>query len=156
VILGRLDPPLSPSGKGKAAQLSNCCGAAIIVYSSPLRRAKETAERVSPLSPAILDDLSEIGYGDWDGRSWEDIEASDPELARRKQSDWFGVTPPGGEPWIAFRERVRRAGEQILQGPFPAVVVAHAAVNSVLAEMFTGSNPLEFSQEYGEVITLEI
>jgi len=33
-------------------------------------------------------------------------------------------------------------------------VVAHAAVNAVLAELLTGADPLIFQQKYGEVVGL--
>jgi broad specificity phosphatase PhoE len=142
VLLGQSDPPLSESGRGQAAELLR--GTRLeIAYTSPLRRARETAEFVARGAPIeIVDDLREITYGDWDGRTWAEIEAKDPEITRRKLEDWRGVTPPGGESWDEFEARVLRAFERIKCGPRPAAVVAHAAVNRVIAGVELG---------YGEV-----
>jgi broad specificity phosphatase PhoE len=89
-----------------------------------------------------MDDLREITYGAWDGWTWAEIEAADPELAARKLRDWRGITPLGGESWLDFAARVTRAFERIKTGPRPAAIVAHAAVNQVL----TG-----IDQAYGDV-----
>jgi broad specificity phosphatase PhoE len=138
VLLGQSDPPLSESGRRHAAELLR--GTRLeIVYTSPLRRARETAELIARGAPiAVVGDLREITYGDWDGRTWAEIHAKHPELARRKLEDWRGVTPPGGELWDEFEARVRRAFERIKCGPQPAALVAHAAVNRVLTGVDLG------------------
>lgn len=135
VLLGHSDPPLSEAGRAHAAMLLGDFKLAV-VYSSPLRRALETAQQIARGAPIeIVDDLREITYGAWDGRKWNEIEASDPQLAARKLRDWHGVTPPGGEPWEQFTARVRRSFERIFNGPRPAAMVAHAAVNQVIANI---------------------
>ena len=135
VLLGQCDPPLSERGRAHAATLLETV-ALSMVYSSPLHRAIETAERLARGAPIeVLDDLRELSLGTWDGRAWAEIEAEDPQLAARKHADWRGVTPPGGEVWADFEARVRRAFTKILAGPRPAAVVAHAAVLSVLAQV---------------------
>ena len=157
VLLGRLDPPLSEAGRAQAdGILAGISMKLAAVYCSPLLRARETADAMSSRAPIILDELLEIGYGDWDGNSWSEIERRWPDLARAKQDDWFGVTPPDGERWVDFRTRVVRAAGVIRRGPLPAAVVAHAAVNAVLAEEFAGADPLSFQQSYGEVLSIEI
>jgi alpha-ribazole phosphatase len=142
VLLGQCDPPLSEAGRMRAVELLKETRLAV-VYSSPLRRARETAELLARgAAIEIVDDLREITYGDWDGRTWAEIEARDPEMARRKMEDWRGVTPAGGEPWSEFVARVTFAFERIKVGPRPAAVVAHAAVNLVIAGV---------DMSYGEV-----
>ena len=132
VLLGQCDPPLSEPGRAHAAAL--LAGIELkAVYSSPLRRALETAEAIARGARiTIIDDLREITYGAWDGRTWVEIEAAEPGLAARKLLDWTGVTSPGGESWPSFAARVTRAFEQLRNGPRPAAVVGHAAVNQVL------------------------
>lgn len=134
VLLGQCDPPLSEAGRKHAASLA--LGDLAIVYSSPLKRALETAQAIAHAAPVeIIDDLREITYGAWDGLTWSEIEAANAHLAARKLADWRGVTPPGGEPWEIFAARVARAFERIRTGPRPAAIVAHAAVNQVIAKM---------------------
>ncbi len=144
VVLGRSDPPLSEAGRITAARLHLSVA---IAYTSPLRRACETAAQLG-VPMTILDDLAEISYGEWDGRTWQEIEQSHPELAARKHRDWRGVTPSGGEEWSAFATRVARALDRVRAGPFPAAIVAHAAVNAEIARLLSGVDPMTFQQEY--------
>jgi broad specificity phosphatase PhoE len=141
-LLGQCDPPLSDSGRDHAATL--LVGIRLIaVYSSPLRRALETAQAIARGVPVtIVDDFREITYGDWDGLTWAEIESAEPNLAARKLLDWTGVTPPGGETYSSFTARVTRAFDRISNGPRPAAIVAHAAVNQILCG---------FDQPYGGV-----
>jgi broad specificity phosphatase PhoE len=144
VLLGQCDPPLSEAGRAQAAALR--FPELAMVYSSPLRRALETAHAIAHGAPVeIVDDLREITYGAWDGRAWAEIEGEDPELAARKLRDWRGVTPPGGETWREFSTRVRGAFDRIRAGPRPAAIVAHAAVNQIITQV---------DQPYGGVYEL--
>ncbi|MFN3324709.1 MAG: histidine phosphatase family protein [Bryobacteraceae bacterium] len=154
VLLGRLDCALSGEGRRQAEAAMSSLKVAI-VYASPLRRARDTARCVrAPV--VVLNELAEISLGDWDGKSWAEVERQDPELARRKQQDWFNVTPPGAEPWSAFESRVLRALERIRRGPFPAAVVAHIAVNAALAHQAAGGDPVAFRQNYCEITEVEL
>lgn len=126
------------------------------IVSSPLRRALRTAELLFPdREITVVNELAEIAMGEWEGKPWEHIEAAWPELARRKMEDWTAITPPGGEPWPTFTARVTAGWMRVSTLPGPVAVVAHAGVNSVLAHLIAGTNPLEFSQSYEEVITFE-
>jgi broad specificity phosphatase PhoE len=142
VLLGQCDPPLSDAGRIEAELILEGVEVAM-VYTSPLRRALETAQILARGAPVqVMNDLREITYGAWDGQTWAEIEAADPDLALRKLRNWREVTPPGGELWDDFVARVKRAFDAIQQGPRPAVIVAHAGVNEILGA--TG-------QHYGDV-----
>lgn len=152
VLLGHANPPLSEAGRAAAAKLRLPVR---IVYTSPLRRALETADLFG-LRTVVLQGLAEISYGEWDGMSWDAIESRYPELARRKQVDWHGVTPPDAEEWNVFAARVGRTLDVIRSGPLPAAIVAHAAVNAELARNLSGADPLYFQQDYCGVLEYEI
>jgi broad specificity phosphatase PhoE len=156
VLLGQSDPPLSDQGRRDAHRIFS--GFEVKrVYSSPLRRALETAAYLrSPSEVTVLDELAEISLGAWDGKCWEEVQRADPALANRKSEDWFGVTPPDGESWAAFTTRVLKALEWVRSGPTPAAIVAHWAVNSVIAASLLGSSPIEFQQAYCEVIEFDV
>jgi len=159
-MLGSTDTPLSDRGCADAEQLARLLASRSdlrVVYTSPLRRAAQTASRILQANRPviILESLAEISYGPWEGKTWDDIEAADPDLAQKKIDDWFGTVVPGAEQWDQFRRRVHRALTLIQQGPFPAVVVGHQAVNSVIAEVIANTNPLGFQQDYGQVLELE-
>src|SRR5215831_17550928 len=88
VLLGQSDPPLSDTGRDDARVALGKLEVAT-VYSSPLRRALETASFIRANAPVIvLGDLAEISLGVWDGKSWEEIERSDAAFAAKKSSDW--------------------------------------------------------------------
>jgi broad specificity phosphatase PhoE len=84
------------------------------------------------------------------------VQRADPVLANRKSEDWFGVTPPDGESWAAFTTRVMKALDRVRTGPLPAAIVAHLAVNSVIAASLLGSPSIQFQQAYCEVIELDV
>jgi len=156
VLLGQSDPPLSDQGRSDAHRAFSGLQVERI-YSSPLRRARETAVFLqSPAQVTVLDELAEISLGAWDGKCWEEAQRANPALANRKAEDWFGVTPPDGESWSAFTKRVLNALDHVRRGPMPAAIVAHSAVNSVIAANLLGSSVIQFQQAYCEVIEFDL
>ena len=147
VLLGQFDAPLAQQDIPQI-RIDVAC-----VYTSELRRAKESAAALfTPTIPRVaLAELNEISYGDWDGKTWSEIEAKYPESARAKLANWTRVTPPLGEPWDQFVHRTTHALSIIRRGSFPAAVVAHEAVNAVLANLLTGEETFQFRQAYWQV-----
>ncbi len=79
------------------------------VISSPRRRCLSFAEHLSrqqqiPLQ--IDDNLREIHFGDWEGKSVEEISQSAPQLLQRFYQNPTEYSPPSGEPFIDFQQRV--------------------------------------------------
>jgi probable phosphoglycerate mutase len=117
------DPPLSAKGREQAALLARRLimmdpGPAA-VFSSPLRRARETAQAYAELSGVEVrfdDDLMEANIGAWEAMSFEDILATDDELLQRlrdQQPIWSRA--PRGERGSDFRRRVVAAVGRILE-----------------------------------------
>jgi broad specificity phosphatase PhoE len=152
LLTGQSDPALNVYGYQQASLLKGLPG---VVYSSPLRRALQTALHIDP-RPVILAGLAEITYGDWDGLSWAEIEGRWPEIARGKLACWQKVTPPGGESWSEFALRVTAALKVVLDGPLPAVIVAHEAVNANIAAQFGNERIEEYRQKYCEIKEYDI
>jgi alpha-ribazole phosphatase len=154
VLLGQMDPPLS--GEGRLHAATALAGIQVeVVWTSPLRRARETADLINAHRVVEIPELREIDQGEWTGKTWAEVEATWSDLASRKSSDWLGVPAPGGEAWSSLADRVQRAWGVIRTGPAPAAVIGHQGVNAALANLIDGRNPLEFTQHYGEVILLE-
>ena len=123
------------------------------VLASPLARARRTAELLFPgFAIEFVPELAERGMGEWERKRWAEVEAGWPELAARASLDWFGTTPPGGEPWGNFVARVER-GWLAVPRLGATAVVAHAGVNSVLAHLAAGRELSSFQQDYLEVIS---
>lgn len=155
MLLGASNPPLSESGKARAA--ATVLPPVASLYTSHMRRSLETAAAISKGTPRIvLAALNEISYGDWDGRTWAEIERLNRRLAAAKLRDWRGVTPPRGELWSAFEARVLDALEYVLWRSFPAAIVGHSAVNSIIDAKLTGSDPLRFRQDHCEIREYDI
>ncbi|MDQ6700431.1 MAG: histidine phosphatase family protein [Acidobacteriota bacterium] len=154
VFLGQMDPPLSVVGRMQAASSLEKIEVAI-AYTSPLRRARETAEYVGSPQTVIMEGLREIDFGEWTGKTWREIESGWSELARLKAADWLGIAAPGGESWRQFLNRIETVWHAVRTGPAPAAVVGHQAVNAALAHLIDGMDPLVFEQQYGEVTLID-
>ena len=85
---GHADPPLNDTGRAQAVELSVALMADELaaVYSSPLRRALETAEVVAAshgLEPLQLEALREIDVGSWQGLTRAELEERVPDQFAR-------------------------------------------------------------------------
>jgi broad specificity phosphatase PhoE len=121
---GRFDPALSVVGRAQADALAAALTDPVAVYSSPARRALETAGRLH--RETVLDnDLRELDFGEADGLRYDEVAERWPQL----YAEWLAaptrVAFPGGEPFEDFRARGLAALERV---PAPAVVVTHAGV----------------------------
>ena len=79
------------------------------VYTSPLERARRTAEIAAaglgvPLQP--VDDLRELSLGDWEGRTVEEIRALPGDPYEQWVRDPVACPPPGAEPLPEVQARV--------------------------------------------------
>lgn len=108
--LGATDAPLTPLGREQARQVAQA--AALLrpaaIYSSPLLRARETANalaEVTRLDVAISHELREMDFGVWEGLTRAEARAFDPDgLAAWERGE--DVAPPKGESLAAVRVRV--------------------------------------------------
>jgi broad specificity phosphatase PhoE len=127
---GQLDVPLDETGLLQAKELAVKAAdlGLVALWSSPLARARQTAEAVSAHIglPVQYDDrLKETDTGIWTDRMVADFATEDPEGYR----DWisgaadFGFA--GGETFAEQSDRVMAALIEIERGPRPALVVCH-------------------------------
>lgn len=133
-IQGQTDVALSPLGQLQSMAVAEALAAIPIqcVFSSPLRRAAETARPVADrfaLDIRLDDRLREIHAGIFQGLRWAEIEQSHPVEARQ----WLDQVPdfviPGGESRRSLMVRGRAAFEHIREHPFCHVaVVAHGGI----------------------------
>ena len=111
---GVQDVPLSELGRRQAEALAGAFGQRRIaaVYSSPLQRARHTAELVAAAVRAPLrsvDDLRELSLGEWEGCTVEEVEARPGNPYACWVRDPVGSLPPGGEPLADVQGRMVRA-----------------------------------------------
>ena len=135
---GRLDTPLNERGREQSAALARAVRDEGLraLYSSPLRRAHETARIVGAaigLEPILDERLVEADAGDWSGRLIVDIVAAEPESYRR----WRAADPtfrfPAGESVTEQAQRIADALADVAAGPLPALVVTHGGTIRAVA-----------------------
>jgi len=142
---GHADPPLNDLGHEQARELAERLADDGIeaVYTSPLRRAAETAAVIAArldLEAVPIQDLREVDVGSWSGLTRTEVEARFPDGYRR----WldFGHGWDDGESYEALGERVfgtlaeiaaRHPGGRILVvthgGPIRAAEAASRAIS---------------------------
>jgi broad specificity phosphatase PhoE len=130
VVQGWIDTPLNDRGREQARELAGQVADLGIaaIWTSQLARAAETAQIVGDaigVAPRVDDRLAESRRGSWEGRSLEEIEASEPE----QWAAWKAAGPdfrfPGGESLAEHQQRVLAALDAVRGGEGPALVVAH-------------------------------
>jgi alpha-ribazole phosphatase len=134
---GTLDVGLSERGRRRAQELAGRLEAPAAVYSSPRVRALETAELAFGVRPIADERLRELDFGEFEGRTYDEIERSQPELYRRWMETPTQVEFPRGESYALLRRRVLDSLAEILaRHPAETVaIVAHGGVvRAILAE----------------------
>lgn len=159
-IQGRCDESvLTEKGRASARQLgatlSNLTFDA--VYTSPLQRAKHTAEVIlscleSPAPLQLSDNLMEIDLPLWEKMLAEDIQEKFPEeyLSWRERPQEFRMvipTPEGSRehfPILALYEQARQFWQEILprHNGHTLLIVAHNAINRALLSTAIGISPV--------------
>ena len=110
-IQGSSDIPLNDRGRAQARELAERLrdmGRICAVYTSPLRRALETAAiigRTLGIAPIAVPQLTELSFGDWEGCSWDEIGERWPEQFARYSEDRKNYAPPGGESYAQMLAR---------------------------------------------------
>ena len=149
-LSGWTDTDLSPHGEAQirilADHFNRAHGDADALYSSPLIRARRTAEAIGALtnhSPIMLDDLREMYFGEMDGRPFEELrDAYAHLLAGDEDAEREDFVWPSGESRSGFSARVRRVLQQIAaEHPGRAVtVVTHGGVIAVFMTLLHGES----------------
>jgi broad specificity phosphatase PhoE len=154
---GLTDRPLTDLGREQAERLAGELATARVdaVYTSPLRRARATAEilaRRHGLEPTVVADLREIDVGGWAGLSRAEVESRYPDGFRRWIEGMEGWE--GGESYSQMAARVVRAVTGIAEahprdaqvlvvthgGPIRAV---HAAAAGMEVHAYRRLHPVE-------------
>lgn len=150
MCLGITDIPLGRQGIEQAKAMAATLPPVTAVYSSPLRRAIQTAQAIG-LPVQILSGLREIYAGDWDGLTFAEIRQRYPELYAARGLDKT-IPPPGSEDEEAALIRFRADLEQAAaEAPGDFAVVAHGGIIAKYLQSLTG---IWKKPDYTEVIEL--
>ncbi|HEY9737144.1 MAG TPA: histidine phosphatase family protein, partial [Trichocoleus sp.] len=156
------DSSLTPEGEQQARRVGQALTGIPFdaVWSSPLQRARKTAELIveelrSELpqvpTPQYSDDLKEISLPLWEGISFTEAEAKYPEEYRAWRQDPlnFSMQVPGEGGTVAFypvrevQQQAERFWQQLLASSAgkTILVVAHSAINRALLSTALGLGP---------------
>ena len=138
-IQGHRDIPLSAVGRRQAERLAQALVDEPItaIYASDLTRAWETAQYLGrALGKEVIKEtgLRERGFGDFEGKTFAEIEVLLPEQSMRWRKRDPEFAPAGGESLLALRSRVlEAAGRLAAQHPGELIaMVGHGGVMDVL------------------------
>lgn len=135
---GRSDQPLNETGRRQALALANALkdNEFTAVYSSPLSRARETADLVCQYHPDVTiveeEDIVEMELGEFDGidgRQWRD---QYPDFLRAWAESPGSVRMPGGENLEEVQARAIKVLERIVELHPPGSTLLVCGHNFVL------------------------
>ena len=120
-LQGQADPPLNAAGREQARAVAERLTAVSFAaaYASDLRRVADTAAAVMQgRQPPVttLAELREKQFGEWEGITFQEAEARDPERYRKifRVASYDGVTaPPGGESDNQLLRRLAGVAERL-------------------------------------------
>ncbi|MDB5966179.1 MAG: Phosphoglycerate mutase [Polaromonas sp.] len=146
-IQGQLDIPLSDTGRWQAARLADALKDEPLtaVYASDLSRAWETAQFLArahglEVMPELA--LRERGFGEFEGKTFAEIETLLPEQSMRWRKRDPDFTPTGGESLHALRRRVVQAAER-LAARHPGELIALVGHGGVMDVLYRAATRLD-------------
>ncbi len=107
---GSIDPDLTPQGHQMAEDFAAAYRSLrwSAVYSSPMRRAADTAGPLCQaigMQPVFKDGLRELAYGQWEGKTPEQVTGEFHDDYIRWLADPGWNAPTGGETGVAVQRR---------------------------------------------------
>ncbi|MEJ4099327.1 bifunctional RNase H/acid phosphatase [Corynebacterium mastitidis] len=162
---GHADPGLTDTGAEQARRAARLVrgmtdGAAPVVLSSPLLRARDTAREVARelgASVEVEQDLIEVDFGDWDGKEFSRAREENPRL----HAAWLGdtsVAPPGGESLDDLHRRVEGLGRRLRREHEGATLVLVSHVNPIKSflRQALGGGPECFHRLFLDVASVSV
>jgi broad specificity phosphatase PhoE len=176
VIQGpRIDAPLSELGRRQAASLGEALAQQPIsaVYSSPLLRARDTAEALvrrhqrrdatakGQLAVQVVPELYEMDYGSFIGRTVDDVRDEMDQVLDAWKMGFIDQPFPGGESAALAQHRIRPFAQRLRESAQDreVAVVAHGRINRVIIATLTGAGLTrleEFPQSNASITELAV
>lgn len=129
----RIDDPLSETGWQQMRNMLVGDVAWQRVITSPMRRCREFADEVGAnysLPVQVVEDLKEVGFGNWEGKAPEEIQSLYPQAYQAFYNNPVANRPEGAEPLEVFFKRVINAYTAVIEQNTGEhiVLVTHAGV----------------------------
>jgi broad specificity phosphatase PhoE len=120
------DESLDAHGNADALALAGSLPHADESWTSPERRARQTAEALG-LTAAVQPALRDCDYAAWRGRAFDDVNARDPDGVAAWLND-PAAAPHGGESILDLMQRVAAWLEEEQKNHRQSIVVTHATI----------------------------
>jgi len=134
---GSTDLPLSETGWLQMRSVSESFDAFDQIATSPLQRCCLFSEELGiskTTNLMTLPDMREMDFGDWENRSFDELELEYGSLLRQFWQSPVGIQPPGGESFESFSQRVLNSWQAWIgtDAGNHRLLVAHGGVIRVL------------------------
>lgn len=127
-IGNRTDLPLSPFGKKELINTRNETEYPVVskVYTSPLLRAKQSAEIIYPgFTPKVIEELTEYDFGAFEGKTADELQETE------EYKEWTSgkiAAPPLGESSSDFIKRIALGFNEIVRDMMSEGITSSAAI----------------------------
>jgi ribonuclease H / adenosylcobalamin/alpha-ribazole phosphatase len=160
---GRGNPALTDLGRRQAEAAAEYIarrGGVAAVVTSPLQRAYDTAAAAAKalkLDVIVEDGLIETDFGAWEGLTFAEAAARDPELHPNWLRD-VRVSPPDGESFANVHTRVRRVVDRIIAeyGGKTVLVVSHVTPIKTVLQLALDAGPSVLYRLHLDLASLSI
>ena len=136
---GQVNVPLTQLGRTQSDRVCNSLGNVSLeaVYSSDLDRCRYCAELIAgshDLTVSTLEALRELHIGEWEGRTWAELQEAYPDGWQARLQDLANFRVPGGESLQDAADRIRPATQNIraMHPGGEVALVAHGGVNRII------------------------
>jgi probable phosphoglycerate mutase len=149
-IQGRIDRPLSDLG----IETVRACRLPAELrqlrwYCSPLQRARQTAELLNIENPVIENAITEMHWGDWEGRILKPLRKQLGDAMRENEARGLDFCPPRGESPRQVQQRLQPWLKSIGQQRKDCGAIVHKGIIRCIYAMafdwnMQGESPLKF------------
>lgn len=155
------DRPVSIAGRKEFTKLSRQWSVAdgARYVSSDLLRARESAALLTNEAVRVEARLREMNFGQWEDRTWEELEQQDGAALSAWMEHWTTIRPPGGESFDDMLVRVKSWLDEIAIDGTEHVVVAHAGsirAAAVLLLHMPPAHAFSLAVDHGHISTFTL
>lgn len=166
IYKGSIDILLSGRGISRIEKVASFLSsyALDVLYTSALSRCVESGRIIVKnhnINLKIEADLNEIGFGKWEGLSFDEILKQYPQLFPLWLKNPILYAPPDGEPLLHAQERIMKIFSSIVQKHqgLNVAIVSHAGVLRIIIASILGfnlTNIFRIAQDYGCIDMIDV
>jgi alpha-ribazole phosphatase/probable phosphoglycerate mutase len=136
---GQSDVALTAVGRRQSRQITQRLASQSLaaIYSSELSRCAFAARCLGEchgLEPQLLSSLRELHIGEWEGRTWQELQEKHPDQWQARLEDLVNYRVPGGESLKEMAQRVLPTVHSLVarHRGMEIALVGHGGVNRVI------------------------